>query len=376
MGVKTYTDNNLNLNFTGKDAQELKNAFELSSKKLLGDTNVVTYLVHNDYELKQPEYTPVKNQIKEIFASIAKEAEPQDVVLFFFAGHGEMTGQEDKVFTLLTQEASGINPVGVSTTDLTSWLSYDGPNKMLANKTILILDACNSGQATKELIAMARNEDESRRIRQVENLKDKSGMFIFAASAANQSAYEMPQYQQGLMTYSLLHTLKNDPSILDDGDLLNLQKWFLNSEKYLGDLVKRHGLQQQAQPFGTANIGIAKVDEEVRSSIQLVGEKVMVVCGNVMNIETFTDNLDLRAQLEQELTSISKRGTSNFAFSPRKIEGASLINIGYVSDGEKIKKANLKVLKNKEVIIEKEYKNTSVREMINEILKDIDELNK
>jgi hypothetical protein len=49
-----------------------------------------------------------------------------------------------------------LNPVGISTKELQEWLSYEGPHKMLANKTILIFDACNSGQATAELLAMAR----------------------------------------------------------------------------------------------------------------------------------------------------------------------------------------------------------------------------
>jgi hypothetical protein len=372
IGLKEYSDPNLNLTFAAKDAQDLQKAFHSGAEKLVGEENVITYLLHNDFSKDNYDKTPDRENIKNTIAEIAQQAQPQDVILFFFAGHGEMTGDQDKVFTLLTEEATMLNKTGISTDDIKSWFSYDGPFKMLANKTVFILDACNSGQATKELIAMARNDDESRRIRQVEDLKDKSGMFIFAASAADQAAYEMPQYQQGLMTYSLLHTLKNDPTVLDDGDFLNLSKWFLQSEAYLNNMVERHGLEQQAQPFGTANVRIARIDEEVRESIQLVGEKVMVVCGNVLNMETFDDNLDLRTQLEKELTTVSQRGTSNFAFSPRKVEGALLINIGYVAEGEKIKTATLKVLKNKEVVIEKEYKNSRVSEMIEELLEDIE----
>jgi hypothetical protein len=63
--------------------------------------------------------------------------------------------------------------VGISTKDLEQWMS--GENGYLPNKTILIFDACNSGQATEELMAMARDDDETQRIRQVEDLKDKSG---------------------------------------------------------------------------------------------------------------------------------------------------------------------------------------------------------
>lgn len=370
VGVKNYKDPALNLGFPAKDAQDLRHAFSLSAKKFLGEANVETYLLHNDFELGGMDGAPQRESIRKTLEDIGKKAKPQDAVLLFFAGHGEMQGNDEKYFTLLTEEAGKNNFTGISTKDLTSWLSYDGPHKMLANKTILILDACNSGQATKELMAMARNDDESRRIRQVEDLKDKSGMFIFAASAANQAAYEMPQYQQGLLTYSLLHTLKNDASVLDEGGLLNLQKWFLQSERYLKEMVERHGLQQQAQPFGTANIDIAKVDDEVRNAIILVGEKATVVLENVLNTAIGLDDLDLKGQLAQELSSISQRGTSSINFVQQNITDAYKINIVYTTKDGKLD-ATLRLVKGKSIVFEQTYKKMTTEELLEGIVKDV-----
>lgn len=370
IGVKNYKDPMLNLGFPAKDAQDLRKTFSLSAKKFLGDLNVETYLMHNDFELGGMDGSPDKESIRKTLEIIGSKAKPQDVLMLFFAGHGEMQGNDEGYFTLLTEESEKNKPIGISTKDLMLWLSYDGPHKMLANKTILILDACNSGQANKEIMAMARNDNESRRIRQVEDLKDKSGMFIFAASAANQHAYEMPQYQQGLMTYSLLHTLKYDGSVLDEDGLVNLQKWFLQSERYLKQMAERHGFQQSAQPFGTSNIDISKVDDEVRATINLIGEKSIVLIENVLNTNTGTDDLGLRESLSKELINRSTRGRSSISLVQRKVEDAYNINIIYTSKDGGIE-STVRLLLDKNIVFEATFSSLTNDILINDIIKGI-----
>jgi WD40 repeat protein len=337
VGVNDYKDPQLQLRFPAKDSRDLGNALELSATKLLGSDRVFMYYVNSEVKGANGFSTPEKEGIRKALEDIGKKAKPEDVVLIFFAGHGVMQGDGEKVFTFLTAEASNYNKVGITTKDLQSWLSYEGPHKMLANKTILIFDACNSGQATQELLAMARSDDDTRRIRQVEDLKDKSGMFILAASAPNQNAYELPQLEQGLLTYSLLHTLKNNPEVLDDSRFLNIQKWFLESEKYLQQVVKSLGYNQDAQPFGTANIRIGEVDETVKSSIRLASQKPIVICANVLNTLTFSDDLQLKGLINQSLADISERGVDNpIFFARQETPNANSINILYQIDGETI----------------------------------------
>ncbi len=337
IGVNNYKDPKLNLKYPVKDSRDLGAAIEQSAKKLLGNNNVFMYIVNSEVTPGNGFSTPEKEGIRRAFADIGSKARPEDVILIFFAGHGVMEGETDKMFTFLTAEASQINLAGISTRELREWLSYDGPYKMLANKTILIFDACNSGQATHELMALARSDDDTKRIRQVEDLKDKSGMFILAASAPNQYAYELPQYEQGLLTYSLLYVLKNNPDILDDGRFLNVQKWFLETEKYLHLLVSNMGYEQNAQPFGTANIRIGEVDEDVRNSIHLAEEKPVVMCANVLNTDSFNDDLQLKDLINKELSSISERGVkSMLVFARTETPGANKINIMYQVQGEQV----------------------------------------
>jgi WD40 repeat protein len=337
IGINDYKDPALKLNFPVKDAQDLGSALEAAAVKLLGRDNVFMYPVHSAVKPGTGFTTPEKAGIKRALEDIGKKARPEDIVFMFFAGHGEMQGADGKVFTFLTADASKYNPIGISTKELQDWLSYEGPHKMLANKTILIFDACNSGQATQELLTLARNDDDTRRIRQVEDLKDKSGMFILAGSAPNQSAYEMPSFQQGLLTYSLLSVLKSNPEVLDDGKYLNVQKWFLESERTLKKLIESQGLKQDAKPFGTANIRIGIVDEDVTGRISLAKEKPMIICDNVLNNKSFSDELQLKRLINSELSVLSERGSENaLLFVKQDAPNANKINVSYEIQGDQV----------------------------------------
>ncbi len=373
IGVNEYKDPTLNLRFPVKDATDFGRSLEISAKLLLGDENVIMYYVHSKVTSGNGFTTPEKEGIRKTLEEIGKKANPEDVILLFFAGHGVMQGDDNKEFTFLTADASRSNLIGISTKELQNWLSYEGPNKILANKTILIFDACNSGQVTEELLAFARNDDETQRVRQVEDLKDKSGMFILAGSAPNQSAYELPQYEQGLLTYSLLYVLKNNPEILDEGKFLNVQKWFLESEEYLHKLVSSMGYDQDAQPYGTANIRIGEINEDVKKSIHLAEEKPMVICANVLNRETFVDDLQLKEKINQQLMSISEKITeSQIIFAPQETAYANKINIMYNIEGDVIN-CQVRLFKDKEITYQTTITGSSkeIEILVNRIIEDI-----
>lgn len=373
VGVNDYKEGIQDLNYPAKDAADFGSALELSAKKLLGDSNVFMYMIHSNVKPGSGYNTPEKEGIRKAMEDIGKKARTEDIVLIFFAGHGVMQGSEDKKFTFLTADASGASQTGISTTELQQWLSFEGPFKMMANKSILIFDACNSGQASKELTAMVRNDDDTRRIRQVEDLRDKSGMFILSASAADQSAYELPQYEQGLLTYSLLSVLKNNPDILEEGKYLNVQKWFLESEKFLKQLISSLGYKQDAQPYGTANIRIGEVDEEVRNSIHLAAEKPVVVCANVINTNIGDDDLGLKELIKQGLSGMAERGAeSRFVYLREETPGANRINIMYQVKGDNVN-CQVRLLKSNEQLYQADIPGTKgdLDALVNKIIEEV-----
>ena len=345
IGVNDYKDDALDLRFPVKDAQAFSAALESSAKKLLGADKVFVYNVQSKIDTSPVYTTPERAGVMKALQEIGSKAKTNDVLFIFFAGHGVMQGA-DHTFTFLTADASKINPVGVSTTDLKSWLSPEGPFHMMPNKTVLVYDACNSGQAAKEMmadLALARDGDATERQRQIEDLGDKQGVFILSASAPNQSAYELPHLGQGMLTYSLLSTLKNNTDVLDEKQngrgFLNLQKWFLETEREQSRLMQSLGLKQDAQPYGTANIRIGLVDDEVKNGISLMAEKPLVYCSKALIVEeNFSDPLKLKQSVNALLETASTRGiSSKFGFVDAETSQANLVTLVYSRQGDSIK---------------------------------------
>jgi uncharacterized caspase-like protein len=352
IGVNDYKDDALDLRFPVQDARAFGSALESSARKLLGNDKVFVYNVQSKTDNTAVYTTPERAGVMKALEDIGKKAKSNDVLFIFFAGHGVMQGA-DNTFTFLTADASKLNPVGISTTDLKTWLSPEGPFHMMPNKTVLVYDACNSGQAAKEImadLAMARDDDATERQRQIEDLGDKQGVFILSASAPNQSAYELPHLGQGMLTYSLLTTLKNNPAVLDEDKngkgFLNLQKWFLETEREQSRLMQSLGLNQDAQPYGTANIRIGLVDDEVRNGIALMAEKPLVYCSNARD-DNDEDPLELKQAVNTYLETATTRGTSSkLGYIKAETSQANIVKLVYNGSGDKVQ-CRILIFKNK-----------------------------
>lgn len=311
VGVSDYKGDELDLKYAAKDATDISNAVALSAKKLLntdGKEHVFSYNLTTEKDRYQ---LPEKNSIKKVLEEIGKKATANDILLIFFAGHGVMaantkeTGVNKDQFYFLTADASkssaadAVKDVGISTAELTEWMK---PENIKAQKRILILDACNSGQAIKDFVKMgtgdqnyiaARNDDNAKQIKAIDKLNEKSGLFILSASASSQSAYELGRYSQGLLTYSLLKAIKEQSDILEDGKYLNVSRWFNAAEKTVTELAKESGARQQPQIVSNTNFNIGEVDDEVLAKIVLPQEKPLFAASNFQNNDEAADGDDL-----------------------------------------------------------------------------------
>jgi len=324
IGVSDYKSPELQLKYAAKDAGDISKAVASSARKLLntdGKEHVYMYNLTTDKEHYQ---LPEKIAIHRILDEIGKKTTANDILLIFFAGHGVSSG-ERKQFYFLTADASQATAtdataeVGISTKELSDWMK---PSIIKAQKRILILDACNSGQAIKEMVKIgdsgqnyvaARNDDKSEQIKAIDKLNERSGLFILAASASNQNAYEMGRYSQGLLTYALLKAIKQEPDILEDNKYLNVSRWFNAAEKTVSDIVRQTGNRQEPQIVSAGNFNIGLVDQEVMAGIKLADEKPLFTASNFQNSDedVVADNLQLNSILDNLLNEISARGEEN-----------------------------------------------------------------
>ncbi len=315
IGVSDYKGNELDLKYAAKDAGDISNAVSVSAVKLLGKEHVFLYNLNTSEKRDQ---LPEKKSIKDVFTDIGKKAIANDILMVFFAGHGVVQG-EKKQFYFLTADASAatvsgtaVKEVGISTEELMDWMK---PASIKAQKRILILDACNSGSAINQMVSIgkdqgylaARNDDKAEEIKQIDKLNEKAGLYILAASASNQSAYEMGRYSQGLLTYSLLKAIKEHPEVLEQNKFLNVSGWFNEAVKIVTNIVKESNLRQEPQLITTANFNIGIVDKDVLTKIILPDEKALFAACSFQNNEDY-DDLDISKAVNRQLNDISSRG--------------------------------------------------------------------
>lgn len=331
IGIDDYKDPKLDLNYAAKDANDLHTTLEKSAKKFfnIDDTNRVFFynLTINRNGENGTEsirgITPDKGNILQTLEKIEKTSKPEDVLLVFFAGHGELV--ESDQLMLLFSESTIASREGIKFSEL-----LEKFNKIPAGKRILILDACHSGAAINNLdIAQwvsKRNTDDakrqSKRIKELDKLSSKSGIAIITASSSDQKALELPEYEHGLMTYALLNAMLNNKNTVDEQNILQIEKWFMATEEEVENLNR----EQSAERFVPINFSLGIIDDEVRNSIVLK-EIPTVYVANVLNMNNGDDNFGIKEKLSATFTKMSRGAEKSILV--KDSPNASKVNVLY-----------------------------------------------
>lgn len=327
VGVSDYKGTKLDLRYPAKDAQDLSSALYLAARKLLNTDGREHVFMYNINTGDKRSFFPEKKAIRQVFETISKKATANDILFVFFAGHGTSrvaaVGKGRPQFYFLTAEASSAEDygyAGISMQEIAEWMK---PANIKAQKRILIFDACNSGQAINDFITLggkgqqyiaARSGMDDAQTRLLEKLKDRSGLFILSAAASTQRAYEIGDLSQGLLTYSLLKALKEQPSILDNGRFLNVDRWFAASEKIVADALARTRYRQNPQKFGAGGFNVGIVDGEVISRINIARAKPLFKGSVLLNKVSNDDDLELIAEVNRALENAAAAERSEISY--------------------------------------------------------------
>src|SRR5215472_11010595 len=85
-GVSEYDNAALNLRFPAKDAHDMYQALKLAGEGLFDKGQVSLHLLATGGT--PGAVPPTKEEFRRIFSEIASQAEPQDVLVIYLAGHG------------------------------------------------------------------------------------------------------------------------------------------------------------------------------------------------------------------------------------------------------------------------------------------------
>ncbi|MDX6271747.1 MAG: hypothetical protein QOD28_2970 [Acidobacteriota bacterium] len=215
VGVNKYANAAFDLNFAKADAETFGEEVQKAQARVegFGKIEVVRLL---DTESTKANILLALRRLAEDDAALPanappdlaklKRAQPEDTVIIYYAGHGIAQGQRFYIIPHDLGYAGGrtkIDPAGMkllldhSLSDRELETALDGVD---AAQAVLVLDACNSGQAL---------EAEDKRLgpmnsKGLAQLAYEKGMFILTAAQGYQAAKEATQLGHGLLTYALV----------------------------------------------------------------------------------------------------------------------------------------------------------------------------
>lgn len=197
IGINKYLNPTYELGYAVDDAKAYNKRVKNSASAIFNHVEEV-FIKDTDAD---------KAGIEKAFADMAAKAGPEDVFIFYYAGHGAMgmnRETREKTFFIIPYDVTNmygdynlLAEKGVSSGEL---LSYS--KQIKAGKQMFILDACQSGGALEAF--NSRGADREKAIAQ---LARSTGTFFLLASGAVQYASEAKELGHGLFTYAILEGL-------------------------------------------------------------------------------------------------------------------------------------------------------------------------
>lgn len=241
IGINKYQNPDYQLNYAVNDAKAYAKSVEKGASILFNKT--IEYFIKDEKSGKE--------SILSIISEIADKIEPQDVFLFYYAGHGAMNSsanQEEKDFFLIPYNITNLygdyetmKLKGIAAKEL-----MEISEKISAQKQLFIIDACQSGGAVNTFAKRGLEREKA-----IAQLARSTGTFFLTASQDMQYANEAGILKHGIFTYAILEGLKGNA----DGGSKD-QKITVNELKsYVGDKVpelskKYSGTAQYPTSYG------------------------------------------------------------------------------------------------------------------------------
>jgi Caspase domain len=202
VGVSKYKDQNLELKYAAKDAQDLTQVLDRQTAKLFQKRFCKQLL----------DEQATKENILKAISQIKEEANEHDLVILMFAGHGEIHTDTES-FHFLPHDydpARDLDMTGLS------WDSLEARLKNMPCRIVIIMDTCHSGaiRLGHRSVGQATKEQVDEALREYTAIEARRGISLIAACTKNQAAREQTDWGHGALTWALLDTLQKQPGII------------------------------------------------------------------------------------------------------------------------------------------------------------------
>ncbi|WP_200819459.1 nSTAND1 domain-containing NTPase, partial [Tolypothrix sp. NIES-4075] len=201
VGVNKYQDKGLPiLNYSSVDCQGLADALTGATTQFLQKE----VKIHHDFASLPPSKENVRVSLQEITAA----AKPQDMVLFYFSGHGMLEPNSQEVFLCLADtQKSNLKNTGLKLQELLQLL-----DNCPAQNQLVWLDACHSGGMTlRGTIKEPLLNPTTQLVEVLQRTAAKSkGFYALLSCDNNQQSWEFPELGHGVFSYYLMRGLNGE----------------------------------------------------------------------------------------------------------------------------------------------------------------------
>ncbi|CAL1520895.1 caspase family protein [Chitinophaga sp. MM2321] len=224
VGINAYKNPKYNLNYALADATAFKNVIEGGARSLFSKVN--THFI--------TDASASKAGIMKAFNEIKTNARPNDLFVFYYAGHGVLNDAKD--FFLVPHDVTQMygKEDALENNGFSASLLQQYSKEIKAQKQLFILDACQSAGALENVVG-ARGALEEKAIAQ---LARSTGTHWLTASGSEQFASEFGQLGHGAFTWCILQALKGEA---DNGDKkLTIKELDAYLQHKVPDVTEKH----------------------------------------------------------------------------------------------------------------------------------------
>ncbi len=192
IGINKYKNPKYNLNYAFADASAFKDQIQQVGKDIFKNVQI-NFITDENATL---------TGITQALDKIKSAAQPKDVFILYYAGHGVLDGKRD--FYLVPHDVTQLygNDEALAQKGLSANQLQQFSKDIKAQKQLFILDACQSAGAIEQVAMRGAAEEKA-----IAQLARSTGTHWLTASGSEQFASEFAQLGHGTFTYALLEAL-------------------------------------------------------------------------------------------------------------------------------------------------------------------------
>lgn len=194
IGINEYENQSYNLNYATADANGVEQGLQVSTQTLVGGIKL-TRIRNGEAQ---------RETILAKLGEIVKTSSPEDLFVFYYAGHGVVPGGDDENFYLVPHDVTEIygeqgilKKRGISAEEI-----QRAAAAIPAQRQLYIIDACQSAGALDSIKFRGSAENKA-----IALLARTTGTHWLTASASDQFANEFDELGHGAFTYVFLEAV-------------------------------------------------------------------------------------------------------------------------------------------------------------------------